>query len=601
MRSMQRRKTRWTAGVLAGLVLAGACSRTERAESPGAGQESSRSEPVAGAYMEPRFPSYLRPPSSVDEVLPHVRPLVRARVGLQGAGLGIAEPGETVLFVVSIDAEPMILDAVTQAMEERGVNVVIKRDYELVGVSEDEAVAFRKVRRGYTSEQGYMEAANWVDANFPDAAAARAWLQKRRPDLYDKLYPKTREMNARQRDIYERMRGESVGAAIREYLDENPKIRGAFWGKGGSTSLRRYMRPAEAKFLGLFIVDNRWDVMSKQGTYPGDVWQLAEDQSMEPLVHVDRLEITDPEGTNLSSEVSEASAQNWARGVYQRGHLYMFPNQATGRFGYSVVDYPAFQGEWLPREPMALANGVIAGTTNHTGYYPQWQVSLENGYVKDVKGGGLFGEALKEFLQFPNINDKVVPFHNPDHPGYWWLYEIAMGTHPKAFRNPAGLEIGQATPERNRSGVFHWGLGVTLHHDPGEPVKSQQLVDFTERWNLPRDHGWHTHTYFTTYRVHLRNANRWVTLVDKGHMTSLDHPEVRALASRYGDPAELLTEDWVPGVPGINLPGQYSEFAADPWRSVWGDIQKVMNGTYEHFFPAGAPAPTTTAMRTSAR
>ena len=37
---------------------------------------------------------------------------------------------------------------------------------------------------------------------------------------------------------------------------------------------------------------------------------------------------------------------------------------------------------------MALANGVIAGTTNHTGYYPKWEVTLKDGYVRDVKGGG---------------------------------------------------------------------------------------------------------------------------------------------------------------------------------------------------------------------
>jgi len=329
-------------------------------------------------------------------------------------------------------------------------------------------------------------------------------------------------------------------------------------------------------------------------TYPGDVWQLAEEQLLEPLGYVDRMEAKDPEGVNVWADITEDMAQRWAAGAYQRGHLYMFPNQATGRFGYSVVDYPSFQGEWLPREPMALANGVISGTTNHTGYYPNWKVTVTNGYIRNVEGGGLFGEALKEYLQFPNINDKVMPFHNPEHPGYWWLYEIGMGTHPKAFRNPAGLEIGQSTPERNRSGVFHWGLGVTLHHDPGAPTKSQQLTDFTAKYNLPRDHGFHTHTYFSTYRVHLRNANQWLTIVDKGRLKSLDNPEVRALASRYGSPEDLLTEDWVPGVPGINLPGQYADFAKDPWKYIWGDIEKVMNGTYDHFFPQKSPAPTPT-------
>lgn len=594
----------WTSlAVVCALVpmMAAGCRGSE-SDATGPRTASTEANPSADpSYPEPRFPSYLKSPGSLEDVLPHVRPLAKARHGLQGAGLGIIEKGESVLFVVSSGAEDLIVNAVVKAMEERGVTVDVKRDYELVGIPKDEMLQFDETRRSYTSEQGYMEAANWVESNFPDPTAAKAWLKGRRPDLHDKLFPASREMSPRQKEIFAAMRGENVGRAIREYLEKKPKLRGAYWGKGGSTTLRRNMRPAEEKFLGLFLVDNRWDVMSLLGTYPGDVWQLAEDQSMEPLVHTDRLEITDPEGTNLWSDITPEMAENWARGVYQRGHLYMFPNQATGRFGYSVVDYPAFQGDWLPREPMALANGTIGGTTNHTGYYPKWEVTLKDGYVRDVKGGGTFGEALKEFLQYPNSNDKVMPFHNENHPGYWWLYEIAMGTHPKAFRNPTGLQNGTATPERNRAGVFHWGLGVTLHHDPGSRAKSQKLVDFTEQYNLPRDHGWHTHTYFTTYRVRLRNANQWVNITDKGRMTSLDHPEVRALASRYGDPDVLLQEDWRPGIPGVNYAGNYSDYAADPWRFVWGDIEKVMNGTYSHFFPqrgrtqttssSGAPVP----------
>ena len=101
--------------------------------------------------------------------------------------------------------------------------------------------------------------------------------------------------------------------------------------------------------------------MSLLGTFPGDVWQLAEDQLLEPLIHVDKLTARDPEGTDVWADINEEQAAHWARGVYQRGHLYMFPNQATGRFGYSVVDYPAFQQEWLPREPLAIIHGVDRG------------------------------------------------------------------------------------------------------------------------------------------------------------------------------------------------------------------------------------------------
>jgi hypothetical protein len=545
---------------------------------------------AGGPYPEPRYPSYLKPVSTLEEVLPHVRPLVRNKTGFQGAGLGIVNAGETVVFVTTPAAEPLIVEAVKKAMEERGVKVNVVPEYEMVGVSKDDAFEYQKNRRSFTSEQGYMEAATWVESNFPDPDAVKSWLKGRRPDLYDKLFPQSRELSPKLKEVQQKMQLPSLGKGIQAYLTNHPEVRGIFWGKGGGTFLRRNLHPMENKFLGLFLVDNRWDVMSALGTYPGDVWQLAEDQLMEPLVHVDKLTAKDPEGTDVWADISEEQAAHWARGVYQRGHLYMFPNQATGRFGYSVVDYPAFQKEWLPREPLAIIHGTIAGTTNHTGFFPRWEVHFnDNGYISEVKGGGIVGDALKEFMQLPGINDLVYPFHNPEHKGYWYLYEIAFGTHPKAFRNPQAMEDGTVIPERLRAGVIHWGLGITLHHDPGVQAQSQKLLDFTKQNNMPRDHGFHTHTYFTTYKVHLRDADRWVTLLDKGRMTSLDNPEVRALASRYGNPDQLLAEDWRPEIPGINAPGDYmKDYAPNPWKTVKRVIDEVLAGTYAHFYPKAA-------------
>jgi hypothetical protein len=566
--------------LVAALAIAGAACRKAPAPANGSADAAER-------YPEPRYPSYLKPPTSIEEVLPHVRPLVRNKTGFQGAGLGIANPGETVAFVLGPDADDLIVRAVKQAMEERGVHVNLVYEYEMVGVSREDALEYRRIRRSYTSEQGYMEAATWVESNFPQPEPVKAWLKERRPDLYDKLFPKNRELSPRLREVQQKFLLPNMGQGIQAYLRKHPEVRGIFWGKGGGTFLRRNLHPLEDRFLGLFVVDNRWDVMSALGTYPGDVWQLAEDQTMEPLVHVDKMTAKDPEGTDVWADINEEQAKNWARGVYQRGHLYMFPNQATGRFGYSVVDYPAFQKEWLPREPLAIIHGTLAGTVNHTGFFPRWEVHFtDNGYIGEVKGGGIVGDALREFMQLPHINDLAYPFHNENHKGYWYLYEIAFGTHPKAFRNPAGLDEGTAIPERLRSGVIHWGLGITLHHDPGVQTQSQRLLDFTAQYNLPRDHGFHTHTYFTTYQVRLRNANRWVTLLDKGRLTSLDNPEVRALASRYGNPDLLLTEDWRPEIPGINAPGNYAtDYAPDPWRTVKMVIDKVLAGRYEHFFP----------------
>ena len=543
-------------------------------------------EPILGAptqYPQARFPSNVKPPKTIEDVMPSARRIVRNKSGVQGSGMGILQQGDTVLLVPDSDAEPLMLEALKAALLERGVTTDIKYNYELAGVSREDADALRKARHTYTSEQGFMEAVGWIEREFPNPQGAKDWLKGRNRTLHDLLFPASRNLSPALEKVRARMERDAVGAGIVAYLQKNPKIRGAYWGKGGSTGLRRAMNPIPEKFLGIFWADNRWEVMSDIGAFPGDVWQLVEEKTLEPLAHVDRIHVTDPEGVDISADVNEVQAQRWARGAYQRGHLYMFPNQATGRFGYSVVDYPAFQREWLPREPRVRANGTIAGTHNHTGMYPRWEVKLKDGFITSVTGGGTYGDIFREFLQYPGTNTLTYPFH--DEPGFWYLYEAAFGTHPKYFRNPKELMEGSLGPDRLKAGVIHWGLGIRLWHDPKGPVTSEDWMKFTEKHNVARDHSFHTHTYLSTYKVRIRRADRWVTLLDKGRMTSLDNAEVRALASRYGNPDQILADDWVIDIPGITSPGSYEEFAKDPWKHEKAVADRVVAGTYEYFHP----------------
>jgi hypothetical protein len=532
------------------------------------------------------------------------------------------------------------MQAVQKALEERQITPYIKYTYEMRGVTKEQAKADRERRTGGQDikEAGVYQATAWITGQFPNPAQPAKWLKDKDPQTFAALFPgrsaetvlmagpqtprgeaggggvdadtgqadggagraaggrrggrtggakaqgagATKDGAQKSGDYRARF---AVGDAIKDFLTQHADVRGVFWGKGGSTGLRRQLYPMQDKFLGTFIQDNVYDLESQMSTYPGDVWQLAEEQLLEPLVYVDRLEITDPEGTNLHADITEEMAQRWAAGAYQRGHLYMFPNQATGRFGYSFVNYPAFQAKWLPREPIARIEGVLAGTQGHGGFFPRWEIFFKNGFISDVKGGGAQGAALKEFLNYPGLNETTFPYHNQ--PGFWYLYEIAFGSHPKSFRHPGVMaETGNTSPERVRSGVIHWGLGIRLWHDPDAPTESKKWREFTEEHNFPFDHGWHTQTYFTTYKVRLRNANKWVNILDKGHMTSLDNPEVRALASRYGDPNYLLTEDWVPEVPGINAPGDYmKDYAPNPGDYAFKVMEKANAGTYEHYFP----------------
>jgi hypothetical protein len=60
---------------------------------------------------------------------------------------------------------------------------------------------------------------------------------------------------------------------------------------------------------------------------------------------------------------------------------------------------------------------------------------------------------------------------------------------------------------------------------------------------------------------------------------------VRALASRYGDPRDVLSDDWAPHLPGINAPGKYEDYAKDAWKTISGVIKRIEAGTYEGFYP----------------
>src|SRR5690348_4659607 len=189
--------TRTGIGVLLAVAALADCGR-------GTTQQNAAA-PAAESYPEPRFPSYLKPVSSVEEVLPHVRPLVRNKTGFQGAGLGIANPGDTVTFVTSATADPLIVEAVRRAMEERKVQVNVVPEYEMVGVSKADADAYEKIRRSYTAEQGYMEAATWVESNFPEPDKIKAWLKERRPDLYAKIFPASRELSPWLKDVQRKL------------------------------------------------------------------------------------------------------------------------------------------------------------------------------------------------------------------------------------------------------------------------------------------------------------------------------------------------------------------------------------------------------------
>ena len=90
-----------------------------------------------------------------------------------------------------------------------------------------------------------------------------------------------------------------------KYLDQHPDIKAVFWRRGGRPRTARLLKQHSAKFYGNYIFDNRYELMNKASTFPGDVWRLAEERVLESLAWLDRVEAFDPEGTNMSFELTE--------------------------------------------------------------------------------------------------------------------------------------------------------------------------------------------------------------------------------------------------------------------------------------------------------
>ena len=99
-------------------------------------------------YPAPRFPSYIRPPKSIDDIMPFARAAVRQSGGR--TPLGLVEKGQTVAIFTEPTAEELVMQAIKRAYEERGVKAQIVPEYQLLGVTKEEALKAVKANRWFT-------------------------------------------------------------------------------------------------------------------------------------------------------------------------------------------------------------------------------------------------------------------------------------------------------------------------------------------------------------------------------------------------------------------------------------------------------------------
>lgn len=298
-----------------------------------------------------------------------------------------------------------------------------------------------------------------------------------------------------------------------------------------------------------FIVPEQ--VVSPAHLLPAEVLVAIDEWTWDRVRRANRVHITDPEGTDLRftnhddywREDREVYARKHIERSYSQNVAYgetYLPGHIWGRPSFHI---PAEDGE-----------GVIGGTMNHIAPFPRMELQIEKSMISEIRGGGLFGAKLRDIMG--NAADVQYPGFNSPGIMQWW--EASIGTNPKIHRPradyPQGYNCGLY--ERMRSGIIHIGFGTVLSSDQErQAVREGKLVGH-----------WHVHLYYPTYVAEGAGPDgQDEVVIEHGRLKALDDPGVRDVAARYGDPDDLLAEDWVPAIPGMNMTGDYNrDYAGDP-------------------------------------
>ena len=292
---------------------------------------------------------------------------------------------------------------------------------------------------------------------------------------------------------------------------------------------------------------------SPQIDFPFELQKLIDDRVYGAIRSCETVRITDPEGTdftftNYDDKRPQAMIHEYGKPI---------------NFGYGG------------RED---CSGVVAGTLNHLGAFPLCKAYLKDGLVTRVEGGGAYGEMWRQkieeyngvdFPEYPIRSAMALPGEDRpkiklDKKGFFWYWECAIGTTPGIFRLRSEGQMScfaNFLHDRKRAGYLHHGFGGANNSAPA-----------LMKVGLPWTHV-HIHNMFATYEGKTRDGSK-IKVIDRGHLTALDDPEVRKLARKYGDPDKLLREVWIPAVPGINTKGSYEEYSANPSKWIREDARR---------------------------
>jgi hypothetical protein len=474
-----------------------------------------------GAHTDPRFPGYITRDPVDDYELAAVAEAAVARAAGRGA-LGPVPKGAVVLVMTNEDQDEDVMRHIAEAMRKAGASSVTTK--------------------------------LWSELGLPtgDFSAADGWRELSDEHVETVI------------NLGERVQQE----ALERFLKSNDEFDCIYAGDAGEGHWKIVLGE---RFRANWMYRRREDLLARYTNFPPQLQRLIEQKVIASFGRAAAVRITDPEGTDISWDVTEEEATLWERGAWIPWHIIGTTiegvrfAQVRPAFGGNRIDS---LGKFAPiaARHYPTINGVVAGTVNHTGFFPHIKVGVEGGKISSVEGGGEYGRRLIALVD----RFKDVQYPGYPSPGYHFINDATIGANPKTFRAMDTL-WHTATPwtgggnERYRAGVIHFGFGVE-HDDP-------EFIKFGRENHAPIKHTAHVHAYFADYEIKDRQTGAWFKVIDRGHLVALDDPAVRKVASLTADPDDLLDYDWVPAIPGINYPGDYQrDYAQDPVPWIKRDV-----------------------------
>ena len=486
-------------------------------------ESSAAPNPAAGDNPKPKAP-FLPRITSVDQLVPFAKIVLQRDYIGQRLGWSI-KGGERVLLMFNNTTHPLVREAFAQALREMNcpTDVVIREGRMpswIRGTKEwaDEALRLKRERLA-------------LDLNTIPTKTYPAWGRSGTPRPV-----KTGGMPITREDLqkYDVIVGPAVGPR------NQTGLAGGFW----------WAKTPE--------------MLASAGTvYPGELLDFIDQKIWEVVRSAERVEVTGIQGTKFDFtwfpewwELVEGTHPK----IKGPGHLSTFNALRPGRSEHAVFAghlmlhprYGAIEG--------ADAQGVLVSQFGE--WDPMWppmSLQLDHGEIVGIKEGAHYGDFWRESLEL--TKDIIYPGHS--RPGTAWMSEFSLGTNPKVIgamrvEELKGLEsqdpmiLSWGDP-RDRAGYIHSGFGA------------RGASWWAEPYQMPVNH-YHQFFPFITYDVITRDGRK-VRLIDKGNLTMLDDPEVRAMAATFGDPDKLLSVDWVPEITpeGKIIPPESSLIPYDEW------------------------------------